>query len=355
MKNERGDGGSGLEVVFGKAPKEMRDSDYARYVGGVRYSLGSEGSIFGLNYAQTRDTGTELQGSEKVKNRVVSMDGESSFRGGWDLKWEYAFGNAWGWGIANSKRGKARYLKANYKKKKTRLTLLYEGAGSDFVSETAYFTPDRTEFSALYQRKPNADLMYILGYKNRLHRGDRTYFYPTVLTLQPLKNRTGLRLTLEREFQRTIGRHSNIVDERTIQTSMNFKNLNTETYFSRRKNKDNDGAVLYRNTKNLRLRYPFSDKFNTIVQFTREMRQGSTSPLMRQFRTIINYELKAWTDLILSMERYYNATDSDNTKLSFGFRKVNVYDDWEVGCDFQFANYSDHNDKLLKLKYFFLR
>ena len=353
---KRGDDRHGFDVVMGKTPKETHDSEYARYVGGMRYTWGGEDSVFQLNYIQTQDTGSERAGSgERVKNRVAGVGWAASPWKAWNLQGEYALGNAWGLGMGGGKSGCARYLKTSYQARKTRLTFLYESAGANFVSETAYFTPNRTEFSTLYQRKPSEKFMYIVGYKNRIYRGERTYFYPTSITIQPFNNRAHLKMTLGREFQRTIGQQSNIIDNRNIRTQTKFGVLGVETYFSRRKDKDNVGTVLFRNTKNLKIFYPFSEKLNTTIQFNREKRQGSTTPLLRQFRTTFEYELKEWTDLIISTEQYYNGTTSDHTSANLGLRKVNVYDDWEIGFEFQFVNYRDHNDQVSKISYSFLR
>ena len=159
----------------------------------------------------------------------------------------------------------------------------------------------------------------------------------------------------DRDFQKTAGEQSNIVDNRKLRAMMKFGALNVETQVLRRKDKNKTGNVLFRNARNLKLRYPLSDKLGATVQFIHERRQQSATPLLRQFRANFEYELKAWTDLIFSVDRYYNATASDHTKANLGFRKVNIYDDWEIGLDFQFVNYSDHNDKVMKVRYSFLR
>ncbi|MEW6201325.1 MAG: hypothetical protein AB1546_05075 [bacterium] len=355
VQYERAGSGGGFDMIMGKTPKRVRDSEYARYVGGARYAWGGGSNVYRISYVQARDTGTERGASERVKNRVVSFSWATSLLKAWNLEGEYAVGGAWGWGIGGGERGSARFLKAEYKAKKTRMTLLYEGVGANFVSETAFYTPDRTEFSATYQKKPNTGLMYMFGYKSRLYRGNRTYFYPASVTIQPLSDRSRLKVMLDRDFQKTAGEQSNIVDNRKARAMMKFGDLNVETQILRRKDKNKTGNVLFRTARNMKLRYPLSEKLGATVQFNREQRQQSTTPLLRQFRANLEYELKEWTDMILSMERYYNATAADNTKAKIGFRKVNVYDDWEIGLDFQFVNYRDHNDRVIKVRYSFLR
>ncbi|MEW5944890.1 MAG: stalk domain-containing protein [bacterium] len=353
MHDRKAPGGE-FSIIAGKTPKELRDSEYARYVAGARIArnIGSD-KVVRMNFVGTRDTGT-ARSTEKINNRVISLEGAGKLGGGWEISSEYAGSRTSGM-TGGGAGGRAVLLRTSYKSRRTRMNVQYERTGADFVSETSLYAAGRSEFAASCQRKPSERTMYALGFKNRLYGGSRTFFYPVSLTLKPAGNRKKLKLELGRDYQRTIGADPRLVDEKSVSVTEKFGTMGVDFRFVRRKNRDSSREVLYRNTRALKLSAPLSPRLYTTLRLTNERRQGSSTPVTRFGKVTFEYELKAWTDFVFSLERYYQGGSADRFGVSAGFGKVNIYDDWEIGLNYSFYNYRTHNDSTLKLRYSFLR
>lgn len=343
------DSKTGFEVVAGKSPKKARDSEYARYVTGANFRTTVGDMLMRMNYVRADDTGTLRDGEPKVRNEVYSVEGSMPLLNKWKMIAEYAGGGTDGEGS-----GRARFVSMNYQAKKTRVEIKYERTGTGFQSETSFYPKARSEIAVTYQRKPTERITYAFGHKQRQYRGDRTFFYPVSLSVRPIKSRTGLKIDLWREFQRTVNGEYEGIDERGMRLVDRLGQLIMDLSFSRRKTKDYDGT-LYKTTRALKLRRPFSEKMYVSMDIFRERRQLSTTPLARSVFSRVEYEIAPWTDLVLGAGRFYNATSQNSEEYSVGFRKVNIFDDWEVGFDVKLKNYSDHNDLTMKARYTIIR
>jgi len=101
--------------TIGKAMKELRSSDYARYLGGLRVERSFQSPrphSIGVSVAQTRDTGSVID-LKKMNNLVYEADMHYALVKPWVIKGEMASG-ANSITTVGSTRGTARTVELNY-------------------------------------------------------------------------------------------------------------------------------------------------------------------------------------------------------------------------------------------------
>ena len=343
-----------IQGVLGKSPKKYRDSDYARYVAATGVRVGGDTRNVTLNYVVTRDTGSPLE-DEKLENRVLGLMAVGRFGKKWTWESEYARSSTDFLKAGSSASSSAFHFKSKLRTAQSTLDMSVEFAGADFVSETAYFTQGKHEYSMLYNTRPNSRFLLGLGFKDRLLRGNHTRIYPKMMSVQPLPAHPDLKLDLNHNYERTTGASDTVVDNRRMTLKNTFGTVAVTVGLGRRKTRNTSGVVSLRTSQDYRARFLLTPKTTVFLQADREKRTGSSTPKTRHAKVRFAYELGEWTDLNLTLERYFNNSTSNRCAFILGLRHLDIETDTEIGLDYAFTNYRDHNDNSLKMRYNFIK
>ena len=340
-------------AMWGKTPKRNRESRYNRYVRALNAEHEIGGVRLGAGYVRVRDTGA-LQDTDRLDNAVANLMAryeDSAFK----VAAEYARSDTRVFHEV-ADEGRANLLNVSWAKGTSNIIANYEHTGSEFVSETAFFTSGRREASLLINERLNKRTSVGLGAKDVRLLGESTLYLPAQLDASPFAARPKLKLSLRRNYERTRSSSgTRFSDRRRIDLSDRFGPSRLRVTLERRGEKDTDGERSYRTTQRYRLSTPMSEKIDANFQFRKEYRTGSTSPRNRFMQARFVYEFKEWHELILATERYYNDSDYNRVSINVGLRIVDIYNDREFSLDYTFINYSAHNDNVFGVKYSFFK
>jgi len=343
-------GSFSIQAVAGTSPKKYKDSEYQRLAGAARAQWGADAQHVALNLVAVRDTG-ESRGVEKLDNRVASVSARAAAPGGWDLFGEFAGADTDFLLAGQDASSTALQLQAKRKTRHSTLDLSYENTGSDFFSESANFTQGKHEWSALWNAKPHPRVTLGLGHRNRLLKGNHTYIYPTLLSLAPWASRSKFKVDVRRNYERTTGLSRSIVDNRRLDVRDMLGSVTAQASLGRRKTKDNSGQAAFRTTYDYKAQFLVNPRVLCVVQSNKEKRQNSSTPLTRFAQARFTVELGDWTDMSITLERYYNASRNSRAGAILGFRHLDIKTDTEYLFDYSFMNYPEHNDHSFKMRY----
>lgn len=347
--------GYSVTALMGKSPKSMGDSEYTRVVQGLRVNRSkAKDRDFGFGYVRTRDGGMQLS-SERVDNSVFTLNADGVYGEYTKLQAEMALSDTSLDGGANNS-GNALSLRTQYRDQQMLCTGLFEKTGIDFMSETTYVTAGRRDISMMCNRKLNERTMLGTGYKAVRMGSQETRTAPFFYSVEPTKKRPDLKFTLRRNHERTFGGDiSRALDVRSAGVSDTIGSVGFDVTIERRKQKETGGGVSFRNSYRYRVETFLTPKTELALQVKRERRSLGSNPRTRFYQLRLNHELKPWNDLLLSASRYYNGTINNRTDFSFGFRKINIINDWEFNIEYKFYNFRDHNDNVVRISYSFFR
>ena len=346
----RTEGSFSFHAVAGKSPRKYKDSRYQRMAAAARARWGSDNEHVALNYVAIRDLGSP-QGTEKLDNRVGTLSARALAPGGWTLFGELAAADTDFLLSGGQASSTALQMQARRKTKNTSLELSYENTGADFISESAYFTRGKHEWSALWNARPHPRMSVGLGHRNRLLKGSHTYIYPVLLSLIPVGSRTTLKVDLRRNYERTTGASHSTVDHRRVDVRDQIGRVNAQASLARRKTRNISVEVALRTTYDFKARFLLTPRILVLAQHNKEKRQNASTPITRFYRTRFTIELGDWTDMNITLERYYNASRNNRNGAILGFRHLDVITDTEYILDYSFMNYRDHNDHSFKMRY----
>lgn len=342
-------------ALAGKSPKRLADSEYSRYIEGFRIHRAMiKDRDFGISFVRVRDTGG-YRSTEKTDNKVFSLNNTTKYGKYTKLQMEYALSTD----SVNSGKtlsATAGTAQAQYRQAQVLCTGIYEHTGSDFNSETTFFTSGRREFSGLCNKKLNQRTLVGMGMKSVLLGGERTRSIPLFYSVQPFQARKKLKLTTQKNFEKASSEFgTRITDVRSGGYSDEFGKLKFDANLERRKQKESDGVVSFRNSQRYRFDTFFSEKTEMNLQVKKELRTRGASPRTRFSQLRVDHELKAWNDLSLTTSRYYNGTSNNRTDFSAAFRKIDIENDTELDVEYRFYNYSAHNDNVVRFTYSFFK
>lgn len=349
-------GAAGVTAVWGKTPRELRESEYIRYVRGLHFNGPiSDSTQWGLGYVAVRDTG-DLQPTDRLDNRVFTMTGDYkkndlAVQGEMAMSMTRVFHEQWN-------RGKARWINAQWRSgdRATSLNMSYERTGSQFESETAFFTAGRRELSMLLNHRLNKRTLFGGGWKNVILLGETTWYSPVQLALSPFAARPKLRMTLKRNYEKTRGRAgTRVTDRRALSLDDRFGAARVRWDFERRAQKDVLGSRSWRTSRRYRFDTPLTDRLNSQFQVRQERRTTGSSPMNRFVQARFVYELAEWDELTLTLERYYNGTPYNRFNNNLQYRRLDVLNDREISIEIGTINYPQHNENTLRIKYSFYR
>lgn len=336
--------------VMGKSPKKLRDSEYARWVAGAGIESGDTKQGYSVHYVVTRDTGSRRT-KDKMENHVVSFAVHGKV--GQTLTWEseYARSRTDLLFANTSADSQAFSFSARNKTRKTTVDLSVDYTGSDFYSETSFFTQGKHEYSMLINTKPNDRVLLGFGYKDRLLQGSRTRIFPRLVSLTPLVSRPDLRIEAKQNYERTNGANNTLIDNRTFSIRDDIGIVNAQFTLGRRKTRNSGSEVSMRTTRDYRVNFDVTPRLILFAQFNKEMRTGATTPLTRHARVKFTYEAGEWADFNIAFERYYNNSASNRFGVILGYRSLDVLNDTEIAVDYAYMNYREHDDQSLKFRY----
>jgi len=349
-------GAAGVAAVWGKTPKELRESDYIRYVRGLHFNGPvSDSTQWGLGYVAVRDTG-DLQPTDRIDNRVFTMTGDYkkkdlAVQGEMAMSMTRVFHEEWD-------RGKARWINAQWRSgnRATSWNMSYERTGSQFESETAFFTAGRRELSMLLNHRLNKRTLFGGGWKNVILLGETTWYSPLQLAASPFAARPKLRMTLKRNYEKTRGRAgTRVTDRRALSLDDRFGAARVRWDFERRAQKDVLGSRSWRTSQRYRFDAPMSDRLNSQFQVRKERRTTGSNPINRFTQARFVYELGEWDELTLTLERYYNGTPYNRFNNNLMYRRLDVLNDREITVEIGYINYPQHNENTFHIKYSFYR
>ncbi len=341
-------------IMMGKTPKKLRTSRYNRYVQGYRLENDVAGdAMLGLGYVDVKDTGV-LQGTNRLDNQVLSLNGKWK-KTALSLDAETALSKT-KYNYGQNINAKAKWAEFQCRVPDMKLKTSYERTGSEFVSETSFFTPGRREFSALLNRKIGRRVVVGGGYKSIVMRGEDRLVFPLQLNMIPLKQRSSFRLTAARNYDKTRGTSgTRFTDRRKLNLKDRIGTAKVRVDFDRKAQKNTAGVQDYRTMQRYRVDTPLTKKLSVNLQFRKERRTGAANPLNRFYKSKFSYEIGDWTEASVGLERYYNGTSNNRTALTTSYKQIDIYNDREMSIEYKFFNYRDYNNNQIRLMYSFLK
>lgn len=345
-----------LSGAAGKAMKRLKSSNYTRYIGGLRIERAYKTPrplTLGAGFARVRDTGGYVD-MKKLDNITYSVDLDADLKKPWNLKGEFAHSQIEFFRLNSSRNGNARTLVLTYTSKRVSWKTNYTRVGSDFYSETSYFSRGRGEFSSLYNKKINPRTTAGVGYRLKRIGGKETYIYPVNIRTQPFQNRKYLTFTALRNFEKTTSPYLRIQDAREIKVSDKIGTNRVDFNYERRKQKTDDKHI-YRNKYGLTVKSDLSDKLTSEFKYKKERWYHDRQSITRQTDLNLNYEVAPWAEIVLGWGRYYNTPKSARTTMRIGFQKLDITKDREFRVMYQFHNYQEYNINSIEMSYSFFK
>lgn len=343
-----------MTALWGETPKSLRDSYYNRFENAfiIGKAFGKNTSLNAV-YSRTKDTGID-QDDDRIDNSVFSIFGSSSRK-------KYSFNSEFALSRTSLFYGdkfdsKAKWFEAKYKDKRTNVASSYERVGSEFYSETSYFTPGKREFQTLATSKLRKDMTLGTGYKTTKLSSDTSQLIPLQFTLIPLKSRPKMKWKLSKDYERARSDYgSKITDKRKFEYSDRIGKAKADFTIERNRQKDTWGEWQFRTTQRYRFISDLSKKLQMYLQFKKEYKTQTINARKRYYQYKYIYELEEWSELSFSVERYYNGTSSNRDTISAAYKKLDVINDREYSIEYQYLNYRDHNDNSIMASFSFIK
>lgn len=344
-------------AVMAKTPKRGRQSKYARYVSSARVekNLSDRRKMkMGMTHILVRDTGG-FRDLKKIQNQTTLLDFKSNVGRSFVFKAEVGNSYNRNFATALSQRGTAALYNLDYRSKRVSMKNSYERTGSGFYSETSSFTRGRTELSSIYNIKTGPDTVFGQGYKNKKIKARTSKLYPTSFTTRPLGDRDNFKVTAKRNFEKTTGSTSRIIDTRELQLTDKLGVARVTVKGVRQKNKVPGKELAYRDQRTMSIKSPLTEKLGIQMDLKGEKWGKDRSSVTRQNRIKLDFEPKDWNEIALDVSRYYNTPQSARTTTKVSYQKIDIMNDREWKLEFIFDNYRDYNVKSLMLSYGFFR
>ncbi len=344
------------DAVFGKTPKRIRDSKYARYVGGLRIEKNvskRKNAFIGGTFTSVRDTGNYM-GSAKQKNLVAGADGTIQLSDMARFRGEVANSYNEFTGLG-SVRGTAAKYELNYKSRSATSKTTYERTSSNFYSETAYYTKGRTEIATLYNRKLSPKTMFGLGAKRKKIKDRVSKIYPMSLDISPWGTRDYFRMTLQRNYEKDSGSRNRILDTRELRVRDRMGGSRVDMKVGRQKNKVPGSQLAYKDSRSISVKSLLTDKVGAKFNMKSERWKKDRVSVTRRVGLTLDYEPAPWTEMTLGFGRYYNNPRSARTHVRFTYHKLDIYNDSEWKAEYMFENYRDYNINTVNVSYSFFK
>lgn len=339
--------------IWGKTPKDLGETPYNRYTKGLILEKLFGDGRYTASYVNVKDTGV-TQNMARLDNTVYSVDAEMKFDEVTIVN-EYAYSVT---DIFHDERIKAfaRYFEAKYRDRQSYIIMSHEQVGSEFVSETTFFTPGRREFQVMTTNRINRRLTLGGGYKTTRFMGQSTFVIPLQARVVPFASRPRLKLKLQDTFEKsTTAFGPRITDKRKFEISDRIGRAKADIRFERRRQKDSFAEWKFRTTQRYKYVTSVTKQLYVYLQHKRELKTRSSNPKKRFYQYKLIYEPEDWAELSLSVERYYNNTTNDRMTTSLTYKKLDIFNDREYSLEYRFLNYSGHNDSHLLISYSFLK
>ncbi|HOY61990.1 MAG: hypothetical protein BWY28_02960 [bacterium ADurb.Bin236] len=349
-----------LMGAAGKVSKQMRSSEYTRYVAGARVEKTVDAPralkalqpvALGAGVVRVRDTGSR-PGYLKQDNIAVAVDAATQY-GDWKINADFAVSDNDFIGVSSS-GSTARSIELDRTTKKSSWKTTHERTGSDFYSETSYFTRGRNETSTMYNTRIGSNAVGGAGVRVRNHAGRQTYIYPSSFKFSPLKSRSRMNVTVRRNFEKTIRDQMRIQDTREIRIVDKLGTSRVDASFERRKRKTTTD-LSFRQKHSVSVRTNINEKLSAETRTQRERWYLDRQSVTRQSDLSLNYEIAPWVELSTGFGRYYNTPANARSTFKLGFHKVDIINDWEVRVQCQRHNYRDYDATAFELTYSFFR
>lgn len=344
-------------AAAGKTPKRTRQSKYARYVSTARVEkpLSKKRKMnIGMTHIFVRDTG-EIRGLKKLQNQVTVMDFKSNVGRSYVFQAEVANSYIRRLATWDSMRDTAFLYNLDYRGRKVTMKSSYEKTGNEFYSETSSFTRGRTELSTLYNIKTGPDTVFGQGMKHKRIKDRTTKVYPTSFTTRPIGSRNNFKMTAKRNFEKTTGSSSRILDTRELQVTDKVGVARVTAKGTRQKNKIPGKQIAYRDQKSISIKSPLTEKMGVQLDLKEEQWSQDRTSIARQNKIKIDFEPKEWSEIAVDVSRYYNTPSNARTTTRMTYQKINIINDSEWKMEFKFENYRDYNIKSLEISYGFFR
>ncbi len=343
----------GWSAIWGKTPKRLRDSIYNRYEKAIILRKLKEKASLNAVYSETKDTGVD-QDAERIKNSVISIYGNTVSKR-LSMSGEFAMSDTVFF-FEEPERSEARWIEVKYKDKRTNIVSSYERVGGGFYSETSFFTPGRREYQILAIHKPRKDLTLGGGYTSTKLYGDSSIMIPLQVSLSPFRSRPKLKLKAEKNYEKSRSDFgSRITDKRKFDLSDRVGKAKVNAAFERNRQKDMWGEWRFRSTQKYRYVTDLTKKIQMFWQFKTELKTLSSNPKKRYYQYKYIAEAGEWSELSMSVERYYNGTSNDRVTNSVTYKTLDIVNDREIALEYQYLNYREHNDNYLMVSYSFIK
>lgn len=340
-----------LSFLHGESPKIAGDSEYSRYVSGFQiHRSKTKDRDLGITFIRTKDTGAPLV-SDQLDNQVLALN--AAGKSGKKIRYfgEMALSRTETNGISPA-LSKARTFQAQYRDPTTICSMVYERNGQEFDTETAMTTSGRRELSVLVNRRLSARSMTGLGAKSVRLGDEETTSIPVIYTITPTTRRPKMKWTFQRNYEKARNYEGpRITDSRVMIFADQIGSVHFDFNNERRRLKEKDGAMQFRSMRRLRFDLPVQKKTEMSVQHKWERRSSGANPLTRFTQVQFVYELAEWAELSFGGARYYNATLNNRTSFNVGLRKMDIVNDTETNLAYEFYNYRDHNDNVIRVSY----
>jgi hypothetical protein len=349
-----------LMGAVGKVSRQMRTSEYSRYVAGARVEKTVDAPralralqpvALGAGVVRARDTGSR-PGVLKQDNIAVAVDAATQYRD-WKINADFAVSDNDFIGVYSS-GSTARSIELDRTTKKSSWKTTHERTGSDFYSETSYFTRGRNETSTMYNTKIGSNAVGGAGVRIRNHAGRQTYIYPSSFKFSPLKSRNRMNVTVRRNFEKTIRDQMRIQDTREIRIVDKLGSSRVDASFERRKRKTTTD-LSFRQKHSVSVRTNINEKLSAETRTQRERWYLDRQSVTRQSDLSLNYEIAPWVELSTGIGRYYNTPANARSTFKLGFHKVDIINDWELRVQCQRQNYRDYDATSFELSYSFFK
>ncbi|MFC1474458.1 hypothetical protein ACFLQK_00300 [bacterium] len=342
-------GKSQMSVIWGKSPKKLKETRYNRYLQALFWDRKTETGGVGVSLVRIKDTGVP-QDTDRLNNKVISFNA-STKKKGIKANAELAHSITERFDRAEA-RALAKWVDLNYKNKTTTVVARYERIGSEFVSETSFFTPGSREFLLFINHRVTRRIIVGGGYRRMRLLGESTAFTPVLITVSPFVKRPKLRIKLLDNFEKSRGMlGTRITDKKKFLLSDRVGKAKVDFTLERKKQKDTLASWSFRTSRRYRYITPVSKKTMVILQHKNEYKSSSSNPRKRYYQAKITYEPIEWTEISLNMERYYNNTPNDRRTVSSSYKKIDIFNDREYQVEMGLSNYRDHNDLVFRLSY----
>ena len=350
----RTSGGITTSVMIGRTPKRLYESLYTRNVIAARVEKRAGAA---WRYSATHARIDDVRYPEITDRHENSV---TTFTVGYDTKpFNVSVERAMSADrVFHGESRRADATRIDVKRMARNLMFIgnYEQIGNEFVSETAFFTPGRREFSAFVSARLNPRTTATTGGKSVLYLGENTETIPFQISSQPFAARKKMKLAMNLSNEKARNSTgSKLTESRQFSVSDWFGGTKLALNFDRRVQKSYQGELNFRTNFKAQATSKLTDRLTGTFQFRQEKRNPNQTPISRFYRARLEYELKEWNDVGLTFERYYNGTEYDRNCVEADYRLLDNINDSEIAITYGFHNYAAHNENRIGLKYSYVR